>query len=203
MSSVEQVEPGEEPVALHDRAMDNLRFIRETMERASSFTAVPGLGGVLMGVSALVAAWLAAQASTAQLWLAIWSFDAVIAIAIASFAMVRKSRVAGMPLLSGPGLKFAAALAPPLLVGGILSAVLWRSGQTGMLPGIWLLLYGTGVVTGGSLSVRIVPVMGVCFMLLGAAALVSPPAWGNAYMAAGFGMLHVIFGLIIARRHGG
>jgi hypothetical protein len=203
MSSAEQLEPGEKPIALHDRAMDNLRFIRETMERASSFTAVPGVGGVLMGVSAFAAAWFAMHATARERWLLIWSLDAVIAIAIASLAMVRKSRAAGMPLLSGPGLKFAAALAPPLLVGGILSAVLWRSGQSGLLPGIWLLLYGTGVVTGGSLSVRIVPVMGVCFMLLGAAALVSPPAWGDAYMAAGFGGLHVIFGFIIARRHGG
>lgn len=203
MRSTEPFEPGDEPVALHDRAMDNLRFIRETMERASSFTAVPGLGGVLMGVSALVAAWFALHAVTRERWLLIWSLDAVIAIAIASFAMMRKSRAAGMALLSGPGLKFAGALAPPLLVGGILSAVLWRSEQSGLLPGIWLLLYGTGVVTGGSLSVRIVPVMGLCFMVLGAAALVSPPAWGDAYMAAGFGSLHVIIGLIIARRHGG
>jgi hypothetical protein len=202
-SSAEPTEPRDGTVHLHDRAIDNLRFIRETMERTSSFTAVPGVGGVLMGVSALLAAWLAMHASTPQRWLEIWSCDAVVAITIATVAMARKSRAAGMPLLSGPGLKFAAALAPPLLVGGILSAVLWRSGQAGMLPGVWLLLYGTGVVTGGAMSVRIVPVMGLCFMMLGAAALVSPHASGDAYMATGFGVLHIIFGVIIARRHGG
>jgi hypothetical protein len=192
-----------EPVALQDRAMDNLRFIRDTMERATLFTSVPGKGGVLMGATALIAAFAAGRATSARIWLAIWVVEAIVAIVIATVAMVRKARAAGMPLLSGPGLKFAAAFAPPLLVGGILSVVLWRMNLAWMLPGIWLLLYGTGVVTGGSMSVRIVPVMGVCFMLLGAAALVSPKGWGNAYMAAGFGVLQILFGAVIARKYGG
>jgi hypothetical protein len=85
----------------------------------------------------------------------------------------------------------------------MLTVVLWRGQMANALPGTWLLLYGTAVVAGGAFSVRIVPVMGMCFMLLGAAALYAPAAWGDYLMAAGFGGLHVIFGVIIARRHGG
>ena len=193
----------EEPPALHDRAMDNLRFIRETMERASSFTAVPGWGVVLMGATALAASFVAAQQTSRNLWLATWAVEALLALVIGGWAMDRKARRAATPLLSGPGRKFALSYSPPILVGVLLTIALYRSGMASTLPGVWLLLYGTGVVTGGAFSVKIVPVMGLCFILLGAVALFAPASLGNYLMAAGFGGLHIIFGGIIARRHGG
>lgn len=193
----------EEPPALHDRAMDNLRFIRETMERASSFTAVPGWGGVVMGATALCAAFVASQQPTRNLWLATWVVEALLALVIGGWAMDRKARRVETQVLSGPGRKFALSYAPPILVGMLLTIVLYRAGMANALPGMWLLLYGTGVVTGGAFSVKIIPVMGLCFMLLGAVALFTPAGWGNYLMAAGFGGLHIIFGIIIARRHGG
>jgi hypothetical protein len=193
----------EEPPALHDRAMDNLRYIRETMERASSFTAVPGWGQVAIGVTALVATYVAAHQSTARGWLGTWLAEAIISLLIAGWLMDRKARASGTPLLSGPGRKVAFSLSPPMIVGALLTVVLFRSGLTGAIPGMWLLLYGTGVVTGGMYSVSVVPVMGVCFMALGAAGIFAPAAWGNWLMAAGFGGLHIIFGAIIARKHGG
>jgi hypothetical protein len=191
------------PPALHDRAIDNLRYIRETMERASAFTAVPGWGGVLMGVSALAASFVASQQTSRNLWLATWVVEALLALILGGWAMDRKARRAEMPVLSGPGRKFALSYSPPILVGVLLTLVLLRAGMVSALPGMWLLLYGTGVVTGGAFSVKIVPVMGLCFMLLGSIALFAPPGWGNYLMAAGFGGLHIIFGIIIARRHGG
>ncbi len=205
MASIHRLKPRlvKEPPALHTRAMDNLRFIRETMERASSFTAVPGWGGVAMGISALGATYVAAQQGSAKAWLLTWMVEALLAFVIGGWAMDRKARAAELPLLSGPGRKFALGLAPPMFVGILLTIVLYRKAEIGVIPGTWLLLYGTGIVTGGMFSVGIVPVMGLCFMALGAASLFFPPGWTNLFMAAGFGLLHILFGIIIARKHGG
>jgi hypothetical protein len=193
----------EQPPALHDRAMDNLRYIRETMERASSFTAVPGWGQVAIGASALAATYLAARQPTARGWLGTWVAEAIISLLIAGWLMDRKARAQGTPLLSVPGRKVAFSLSPPMIVGALLTVVLFRAGLSTAIPGMWLLLYGTGVVTGGMFSVSVVPVMGICFMVMGAAALFAPAVWGNWFMAAGFGGLHIIFGTIIARKYGG
>jgi len=183
--------------------MNNLRYIRETMERASSFTAVPGWGQVAIGVTALVATYLAAQQPTPRGWLVTWLIAAVIALLISGWSMDRKARATATPLLSGPGRKVAFSLSPALVVGALLTVVLFRAGMTASIPGMWLLLYGTGVVTGGMFSVSVVPVMGICFMVLGAIGLFVPINWSNWFMAAGFGGLHIIFGIVIARKYGG
>lgn len=193
----------DEPPALHARAMDNLRFIRETMERASSFTAVSGWGEVAIGATAFVAAYVAMQQRSQVRWIKIWIAEALLSLAISVWAMHRKARAAGMPLLSGPGRKVAFSLSPSIFVGALLTIVLARAGLTAVIPGMWLLLYGTGVVTGGMFSVPAVPVMGLCFMLVGAVALFFPAAWANWFMMGGFGGLHVVFGIVIARRYGG
>lgn len=193
----------EQPPALHDRAMDNLRFIRETMERASAFTAVPGWGQVAIGATALFAVLVSSQQKSFAAWLGVWLAEALISLVIAIWTMYRKARAAATPLLSQPGRKLVINLSPPVFVGALLTVIFYQHNLTELLPGMWLLLYGTGVVTGGAFSVRPVPVMGLCFMLLGAGALFCPPAWGNIFMAAGFGALHIIFGLHIARSYGG
>ena len=183
--------------------MDNLRYIRETMERASAFTGISGWGQVAIGVTALAAALVGGQQATVKAWLAVWMAEAVISLLIAGWSMDRKARAAQMPLLSGPGRKVAFSLSPPLFAGALLTAVLYRARLIDSIPGVWLLLYGTGVVTGGMFSVRIVPVMGLCFMTLGAVALFAPAFLANWFLAAGFGILHITFGVIIARRYGG
>ena len=195
--------PAPEAVALHDRAMDNLRFIRETMERAGSYTAFSGWSAVVIGVTAFPAAWLASRQGSALAWLVVWGVDALLGVGLGVLGVALKSRAAGMPLLSGTGRKVVLSFSPALAAGAVLTLVLFQAGLAGLLPGTWLLLYGAGVVAAGSYSVRIVPVMGLCFMTLGAVALLAPQAWGDALMAVGFGGLHVVFGTLIARRHGG
>ena len=192
-----------DPPALHDRAMDNLRFIRETMERAGAFTAVPGWGGVGVGFTALAAAALAARQPTTELWLATWLAEATVALVIGGWALARKAHAANDPILSGPARRFGLSFLPPVVAAGLLTVGLYRAGVPHALPATWLMLYGAGVATACAFSVRIVPVMGLCFILVGAVALFGPAAWGNWCMAAGFGGLHVVFGAVIARRHGG
>ena len=189
---------------IHAHAAADLRFIREAMARASEFTAVPGWGGMLMGASAVVTAAVAGRPDATGPWLSSWILDAMVASTIALAAIVVKARRSGASLApGGPAFRFALAFAPPMAAAVVLTPVFAAAGLAPRLPGCWLLLYGTAVTTGGAFSIRIVPLMGIAFMGIGVAAFVLPVAWGNWMMAAGFGGLHIIFGLIIARRYGG
>lgn len=192
-----------DPLAQHDHAMDNLRFIRERMEHAGSFTTMSGWGIALVGVTALVAGVVASLQPTAERWAAVWLVEAIVAVAIAFSTTLRKARRAGEPLLAGPGRKFVLSFAPPALAGALLTPALLGAELEGLLPGLWLLLYGASVVSGGTFSVRAVPLMGAAFMGLGAAALLSPPALAGALMTTGFSGLHVIAGVWIGRKYGG
>jgi len=182
---------------------DDLRFIRDTMERSASFTAVSGWGQVLLGLTALAAAALAASQTSGFTWLRVWLAEGLLAVSIGLLSCAWKANRRGLPLFSGPARKAAFGLAPPLVAGAFLTFLLFRAGLQSALPATWLLLYGAGIMTGGSFAVATVPVMGFCFMLLGGLAVLAPIAWGNYFLAAGFGGLHILFGFLIARRHGG
>ncbi len=192
-----------DPIPIDARAADHLRYIRETMESAAEFTAVPGWGGVAMGITALAAAFLAARQATPRAWVAVWLAEAFVAVAIAAPAAATKARRANSSLFSGPGRKFVLSFAPPIVVGGLLTLAMFQFGAVSALPGVWLLLYGTAIVTGGAFSVRAVPIMGLCLMTLGGAALFAPATWGDLFMAAGFGLIQIAFGIWIALRYGG
>ncbi len=192
-----------EPSAIHARALDELRFIRRTMENAGSFTAVSGLAGVAMGLIAGIAALLASSRPTPGAWISTWIVAAALGFAVGTAGMIFKAKRAGVPLLRGPGLRFLLGLSPPLVVGALLTLVLFQRGVTDLLPGTWLTLYGTGIVTGGAHSVRVVPVMGLGLMILGAAALLGPAGWGDTILALGLGGGQIVGGFVIARRHGG
>ena len=192
-----------EPVSLGNRAVDNLKFIRETMERSTAFTAVPGYGGMLMGVTAVAAAYIASQQTYQIGWLRVWLAEAVLAFAIGLLAMWQKSKIAGQSLISTPARKFALSFAPPLIAGVAITLGLWRYEYYEMMAPVWMLCYGSAVVCGGAFSVRIIPVLGWCFIGLGSAAFALPAAYGNYLMALSFGLMHIAFGAVIARRHGG
>jgi hypothetical protein len=192
-----------EPVNLGDRAIDNLQFIRETMERSTHFTAVPGYGGALMGVTAVVAAYIANSQPLTRDWLFTWLVEACLAFAIGLLAMWQKSKISGTPLVSTPARKFAISFLPPLVCGVAITLGLWRFGYFEAMAPVWMLCYGAAVVCGGAFSVRVVPIMGWCFITLGSALFALPAGYANIFMAASFGLLHIVFGFIIARRYGG
>jgi hypothetical protein len=203
------------------RAEAQLRYIRETMSRTAEFTAVSGWGGVAMGATALGAAALAAGQPDVEGWLRVWAAEAVVGFAIGVGTTVRKAQRHGAPLLSGQGRKFLLGLAPAIFAGLVVTLAVygldlstngegfvWQgaaesSASLRLLPGLWLLLYGAGVVSAGMFSIRPVPLLGAAFLLVGTLALLSPAAWATAWMAVGFGGLHLLSGLHIAHRHGG
>jgi hypothetical protein len=191
------------PPGLAERAEDNLRFIRETMERAGSFTAVSGWGQVAIGITAVVAAWISSHTVLSDRWLAVWFGEATIAVAIAMGTTTWKVRDARVPMVSGPARKFALSFVPTMIAGAVLTGLLVTRGDHALLPALWMLLYGAAVVSAGTFSVRIVPVMGACFMACGVVALLMPALSRDVMMATTFGGLHMLFGALIARRHGG
>lgn len=191
------------PKPLADRAIENLRYIRDTMTRSSSFTAVPGMGQAIIGVTAIGAAWLAHRQQTTLSWLSVWLVEAVLALSIGGVTMVRKASAVKDPMMTGPGRRVLLGFLPAFGSAAVLTAPLVLAGVPALLPGVWLLLYGTGVVAGGAFSVRPVPLMGISFLVVGTVALFTPAAWGDAWMATGFGGLHIVFGSVIARRYGG
>jgi hypothetical protein len=204
LNAIRRDEPAAgEPVNLGDRAIDNLQFIRETMERSTHFTAVPGYGGMLMGVTALVAAYIASNQIYLVESLRTWLIEAFLAFAIGLLALWQKSKIGGTSLLSAPAKKFALGFVPPLVVGVVTTLGLWRNEYYYVMAPVCILSYGAAVVCGGAFSVRVVPVMGWCFIALGAVAFALPTSYGNLMMAASFGVLHIVFGFVIARRYGG
>ena len=195
---------GAEPVpSLQGRAIDDLRFIRETMENAAAFTAVSGWGMVAVGAMAFAASGVAVTQPTVRGQLAAWFGAAALSIAISSYAMWRKATRANVPLFHGAGRKFLLSFLPPMTVGAILTYMLLEAGKFELVPPMWLMMYGTAVITGGAFSVRVVPLMGLLFIAAGVISLALPPWTTHWVLGATFGALHIIFGLIIARRHGG
>jgi len=191
------------PVSLGDRAFDNLQFIRETMERSTHFTAVPGYGGMLMGATAIGAAYFASQQLYLRNWLIVWIVEAVLAFFIGLLAMWQKSKISNVSLASAPARKFAMSFVPPLICAIVITLGLWRFEHYEVMIPVWILLYGAAVVCGGAFSVKVVPIMGWFFIALGAVAFFVPAGLGNSLMALSFGVLHIVFGFIIGRKFGG
>ncbi len=191
------------PVDMGDHAIAQIQYIRQTMERTGSFTAVPGWGGVAIGVTAIGAAALAARQGDLRSWMLVWLTEMALAMAIGCLGIWRKTHHGDKSLFSAPGRRFFLSFSPPVVAGAILSWILYRHQDGAVMPGMWMLLYGAGVVTAGAFSVRVVPMMGLCFMALGAVALGVSMETGNWLLAVGFGGLHIGFGLWIARRYGG
>jgi hypothetical protein len=195
--------PDPAPRSVSSQAAHNLTFIRSAMERSATFTAVPGVGGVVMGVIGLVAAVVGARQATGDRWVASWLIAAVIAVIVELVAVTRKAHRAGMTLTGPNARRFAMGMAAPLIAGAAITYQLWTVRTFTVMAPTWLLLYGAGVITGGMFSVPVIRALGVCFLLVGLAAILSPPAWNDLWLGLGFGGLHIGFGAYIAKHHGG
>ena len=187
---------------LHSSAEDNLRYIRASMEAASSFTGISGLGYMIAGASALPVTWLASQQASVEAWFTVWMLEAFFAGGVVLALTARKAETQGGSLWSGSGKKLMNAFLPTVGIGALLTLALAAQGEFTWLPGIWLAHYGAAVMTAGAHSVRIVPLMGALFIMLAAMVLLAPVS-ANLMLALGFGGLHLVFGFMIWRQYGG
>ena len=150
-----------------------------------------------------IGACIVAQPLAGRAWLAAWLGEAALAAVIGAVTVAMKGRRAGTSFTTPAAKRFFIGYLAPMLAGAIVTVALYRAGAFAAMPATWLLLYGTAFVSSGAFSIRVIPVMGVCFMLLGLAAAFVPFAVANALLGCGFGGLHVVFGILIARRYGG
>ncbi len=172
------------------------KLSRAPVSRVSAFLSSAGAGGVVMGVTALMAATLASACPAKGAWLVIWLVEACLAISLGSLALAKRARKIGLSLPSYPGPRFAICFTPPLFVGAVITCRLLLVGNLHAVIVTWLLLYGVAILSGGKCSQIVAPQMGVGFLTVGMAALLLPPEWLNLPLAIGFGGLHITFGII-------
>jgi hypothetical protein len=189
--------------SLDQQAAESIAFIRHTMARSASFTAVPGKGGAAMGAIGAVVAGVASFQNEPGTWLGVWLVGAAVAVPVGLWAMLTKARTHAVPLWSPAGRRFAQGFLPAVVAAAIMTALLVHSEEFDLLPAVWLLLYGAGIMAGGSASIPLLAWTGAAFMGCGIAAGLSPAGWGDLWLGLGFGGAHIVFGFIIARKHGG
>jgi hypothetical protein len=191
------------PTRIDAGAVAHLRYIRDTIEAAGTFTTVPGKGCIAMGITALAAAALEAAPGLQSAWLQIWVGAAIMAAAAALFFMEAKAKAQGLSLRRAVARRFFMTLMPAFIAGGVLTAALADDVSRSSITGLWLLLYGCGLAACGVFAIPAVLAAGLAFMALGTVALGLPPAWSPGILALGFGGLHIALGVIISRDHGG
>lgn len=190
-------------MAIENDPQEELRYIREVMERSTEFSAISGAGLMAVGVIGVVASIYASLTfEPSPEWTTFWCAVAACALVVSLVLTLRKAKRSGMSVSAGPGRKFALCLAPAIIGGAALTLGLFQHGLFELMPATWLLMYGAGFVAGGTYSVGNLPLFGGLFMLLGiASVLTTIPA--DVLMGIGFGVLHLVMGLIIYRRYGG
>jgi hypothetical protein len=190
------------PIPIESRALGTLAYIRRSIDSSGSM-AVPGMAGVVMGGIGIIATIVASVPHGVAHWLGIWLVAAAVALVVGGATMARQAADSGHARYLGPVRKFLLCLCPALFAGAVLTFLLWRSNETQMIPGVWLLLYGCAVLSASTVTVartmRLISIMGVLFMLLGLLAFASPPRMHTAILGLGFGALHSIFGVLIGR----
>ena len=190
------------PISIETRALGTLAYIKRSIESSGSM-AVPGTAGVVMGCIGMLAAIAASTSRWAPHWATIWMLGGATAFVGGGALMAREAAQSGHARYLGPVRKFLLCLCPALFAGAVLTGVLWRAGLMSLLPGTWLLLYGCAVLSASTVTIastmRLIGIMGALFVALGCLAFVSPATMHTALLGVGFGVLHIVFGLLVGR----
>jgi hypothetical protein len=185
-------------VRIDSHAVATLRYIRASMDAAAS-VAVPGSAGIAMGSIGVLATVASSTPGLREYWLGVWLMAAAIGGGVGFALMTRPASLRGLSLTGTPLRKFALGLFPALLGGAVMTAVHWTGGNMHAIPGTWLLFYGCALISASVSATRMIALMGASFVLLGLVALLAPERAQMLLLGAGFGGLHVLFGVLIGR----
>jgi hypothetical protein len=193
----------EAPAAIESRALGTLAYIRASIESSSSMD-VPGMAGIVMGVIGVLTAFAVSLPRLAPHWLAIWLVAAALALLLGGASVARQIVRRGHSRYLGPTRKFLLCLCPALLAGAVLTlAFAKNAGAQSLIPGMWLLLYGCAVLSASTVTTagiaRLVCIMGALFVALGSITFALPTVAHTVMLGSGFGVLHIIFGILIGR----
>ena len=192
-----------DPTSLEGNAVVMLRYIRDTIEQAQGFTSVSGRGCIVMGSVALLATAAAGIPQLSPYWLTIWVASALFAVGLNLPLMAAKAKAQGSSLQRQVAKRFFLTLTPPILMGAILTLALAGRSPQEIIVGIWLLSYGTALATSGTFSIVPVTLAGIVIMGLGTVTLFLPAGSALFMLALGFGLVHIVLGIVISRRFGG
>jgi hypothetical protein len=191
--------PPENTVSMDEHARATLRYIRASMDAASSL-AVPGSAGIAVGIVGVVAAVLAALPALQTHWLLVWLASAPVACMLGVAVVVRQWSRQGRSVFGASGQRLALCLLPCLAAGAALTAVDLSEGHLHAIAGTWLMLFGCAVIATSVLTVRLLAWLGALFMAFGVMALWLPTSVHNLLLGAGFGGLHLLFGAFLIGR---
>ena len=185
-------------IPLDTHAAATLQYIRASMDAAVSLS-IPGSAGIAMGSVGLLAAVLAVAPAFRPYWFWIWIAAALIAASLGAFRMARQPASRGSLLSGTPVRRFMLGLFPGLFAGAVMTVVLRVTGNDQLLPASWLVLYGCALIAASAPTTRALGVLGACFVGLGLLTYALSPAWHMLALGAGFGGLHLVFGLLARR----
>lgn len=198
-----------------ESGLKDIAAIRGIMERSSRFLSLSGVSGVAAGVVALLAAWVARGVLGAAgegayeggfggglarelMLLGLATLSSALAL---SWFFSRRMAAKRGEIFWGPAGRHAAlALGVPVAAGAAVTLVLLGHGQVWALPGCTLVFYGLGLFSAGSFTFGEIRILGLLELLLGILALAFPGA-GLLLWAAGFGALHIAYGIYLYAKY--
>lgn len=193
-------ESGDAPPLSPAEAAEALGAIRQYMDRSTKSAHYTAVSGFIAGAATLVGCAVLLARNGLDVpplveFAVVWSAVALVALVGVLWSTLRKARARDEEVLNTPTRMVLGALCPAGFSLLALTVALGAHGRVDLLPGVWLLFYGTGLFSAALFARREFQKIGVTALVLGAAALACPPGWGTLFMGVGFGALHLAYGV--------
>ncbi len=200
-----------------EQYIEDIKEIKEMMNRSSRFISLSGLSGISAGVIALAGAWLAHRmvfnkgtldynsplltTDVAMNLLGLAIATLVLALIAGVFFTTQKAKKTKQPLWDIQTKLLLINLAIPLVAGGVLCLVLLQHGFIGLMAPLTLVFYGLALVNASKYTLKEIRSLGIVEIVLG---LISSYfiGYGLLFWALGFGILHIVYGIIMQIKYG-